>query len=124
MCGSPCILVFCFEFYSPHFSILIKLYNKGGFRFINPASVATDEVWRFTGNETNWQQQLPLRQKRQFHSTVVIEGDIYHVGGYKDDPSEYLRLRFENLIIYMGSKCIPNIKSGTMVVSIRSFRIY
>ena len=99
----------CFEFYSPYFSVLVKLFNLGGARFIFDAKVLTNEVWRFARNEKSWQQQLPLRQKRQYHSTVIIEGDIYHVGGCKNEPCEHDRFRFENSIIYMSSKCSLNI---------------
>ena len=75
-------------------------------RFVNPAAVVTNEVWRLTGNEANWQQQLPLRRKRQFHSTVVIEGDIYHAGGCINEPCRDERLRFDKSAFIWGVNAV------------------
>ena len=79
--------------------MLVKLLNSGGLRSINFVKVVTNEVWKYSGEQKIWEQQLPLRQQRQFHSTVVINDDIYHVGGCKNAPCKKDRFRFEKSLI-------------------------
>lgn len=82
---------------------MVKVLNSGGLRSINFVKVVTNEVWKYSGERKIWEQQLPLRQQRQFHSTVVIDGDIFHIGGCKNAPCKKDRFRFEKSLILNGS---------------------
>ena len=41
----------------------------------------TDEVWKYTVDKARWEMQMPLKKTRSGHRTVVINGDVHHVGG-------------------------------------------
>lgn len=64
-----------------------KLYGIGGFKGGFPNWEAQSTVFVYDFNTEEWTESTPLPQPRGEHSTAVIDGKIYVIGGrYKRTP--------------------------------------
>ncbi|XP_006003052.1 kelch-like protein 30 [Latimeria chalumnae] len=64
------------------------VYVTGGSRGSKNDSWSTTQGWKFCSTEGQWQQIAPMMRPRTSHTTTVLNGEIYAIGGTSLDIVE------------------------------------